>query len=115
MSPDKTDVDVVVVSATSPLPSSPHSHPYAASESPHLSHSQLPHSLSHKTSVDPVAPPATSQTRLNSVPYLSKLDSAAKLEPNRYRPAVNEGLGQDGNFLDMRLRSASPWRAIPPV
>ncbi|KIJ99718.1 hypothetical protein K443DRAFT_623217 [Laccaria amethystina LaAM-08-1] len=111
--PDNTAV--VDISATSPLPSSPHSHPYATSESPHLPHSPLPHSLSHKTSVDPGAPSATSQMKLNSVPSLSKLDPETKLEPNRFRSAMNEGLGRGGDFLDMGARSESPWQAISPV
>lgn len=102
--------DVVDISAISPLPISPHSHPYAVSESPHLPHSPLPHSLSHKTSVDPGTPLDTSQTKLNSVPSLVN-----KLEPNRYRPAVNEGLGRGGDFLDMGARSGSPWQAVSPV
>ena len=113
LSPNNTDV--VDISATSPLPSSPHSHRYAVSESAHLPHSPLPHSLSHKTSVDPGAAPATLQTKLNTVPSLSKLDSANKLEPNRYRPAVNEGLGRGRDFLDMGTKSGSPWHAISPV
>ena len=52
-----------------------HPHPIPTSESPHLIHSLLPHSLSHKTLVDPGAPSATPQTKQNSVPSLSKWPS----------------------------------------
>ena len=107
--------DIVVISATSPLPSSPPSHSYAASESPHLPHSSLRHPLSHKMSVDPGAPSATAKTKLNSVPSLLKLDPVTQLESNGYRSAVNEGLGRGGDFLDIGARSGSPWQAISPV
>ena len=101
--------DIVVISATS-------LHPYAVSESAHLSHSSLRHPLSHKMSVDPGAASATAQMKLNSVPFLLKLDPVTKLESNRYRSAVNECLGRGRrDFLDMGVRSGSPWQAISPV
>ena len=96
--------DIVVISATS-------LHLYAVSESAHLSHSSLRHPLSHKMSVDPGAPSATAQMKLNSVPFLLKLDPVTKLES-----AVNECLGRGRrDFLDMGVRSGSPWQAISPV
>ena len=107
--------DIMVISATSPLPPSPPSHAYAVSESPHLLHSSLRHPLSHKMSVDPGAPSASAQTKLSSVPSLFKLDPVTQLESNGYRSVVNEGLGQGGDFLDIGVRFGSPWQAILPA